>query len=187
VSTIKYFLFLVIFVVSSFSFAFENKNAVGANYYYGFVETDFTQETENLNDLGTSHYQFYYDRFFSDYFSLGVSYSAGDSDNFEIFFVDYFSDSHIEYDFITLNAKFYIPLSERNAFYIGIKSIQYDFDIIDDNQIVSSDDGSDIGFTAGWGYKWSNGIGLDVNFYDRTDIGSDITLETAGVGINYNF
>jgi len=40
-----------------------------------------------------------------------------------------------------------------------VNALQYDYDIIDDNEVVFNQEGHDFSFSFGWMYKFDNGLG----------------------------
>ena len=177
----------ILLAVSQSALSFEFNNSVGLTYNVGIIEVDNTPSTDELNDISTEHFKAFYEAYLSKHFALGVSYLQGDSSDFDGIIFDSFTNSSLEYDSFALEAKFLLPVRSSNAFYGAFKAHQYNYDIIDDGRVISEEDGTDFGFSIGWMYKWSFGLGLDVQFFELLEFGSDVRIRSGGFGVSYSF
>lgn len=176
---------VIIFALSPALQANEKPHSFGLEIHNGTIDAARTGATTQLNDTDSTHYMLRYDFNFTKEFSLGLGYLDGDSSNFNSFF-NLFTDSRLEYDALLVNAKYQFILSKRNRLFIQASAIQYNYDIIDDNAVVSSDEDSDFGLAIGWAMKFNKGLGLGVG-YNYLRMGSDIKVKTINFGINYSF
>jgi hypothetical protein len=163
----------------------ESPHVVGIQVDFSAIDTENNDNTRELNDLTSAHYTLSYQYSINEYFSVGAGYLNGDSSSFTSI-VDIFTDSKLDYNALMLSAKAQYPISKRNSLYVQINALQYDYDIIDDNKTVFSDDGSDFGFSAGWKHQYDMGIGLKIG-YDVLNLGDNITINGISVEASYRF
>jgi long-subunit fatty acid transport protein len=174
------------FFISSIVFANEKPHAIGLEYSYSDINNGSDEETSDLNDLITTHYSYSYQYQMADNFSIGLGYLKGDSSNADGIIIDIFTDSKIDYSAILLSAKVNYPVSKRNSVYLKVNALQYDYDVVDDNEVVYSEDDNDFGFSFGWGYEFDNGIGINAG-YEVLSLGKHIDIKGLNAGIGYRF
>ncbi len=172
-------------LTSTTIYAQESPHVVGIQVDFSAIDTENNDNTRELNDVTTAHYTLSYQYNINEYFAVGAGYLNGDSKSFTSL-VDIFTDSELDYNAFMLSAKAQYPLSKRNSFYVQINALQYDYDIIDDNETIFSDDGSDFGFSAGWKHQYDMGIGLKIG-YDVVNLGSNITINGISAEVSYRF
>ena len=163
----------------------EKPHSFGLEIHNGTIDADRSGATTQLNDTDSTHLMLRYDYNFNKEFSLGLGYLDGDSSNFNSFF-NLFTDSRLEYDALLVNAKYQFVLSKRNRLFVQASAIQYNYDIIDNNSVVSSNEDTDFGLAIGWAMKFDKGLGLGVG-YNYLRLGSDIKIKTVNFGISYSF
>jgi len=172
--------------MSSIVFANEKTHIVGLDYSYSDINNDSSEMTSDLNDLLTSHYSFSYEYKVAEHILIGLSYLKGDSSNADGIVVDIFTDSKIDYNAILLSATVNYPISKRNYLYVEVNALQYDYDVIDDDEVVYNEDGNDFGFSFGWMYQFDNGIGIKAG-YEVLNLGAHIDIKGFNTGISYRF
>jgi hypothetical protein len=172
--------------MSSIVFANEKTHMVGFDYSYSDINNDSSEMTSDLNDLLTSHYSFSYDYKVAEHVLIGLSYLKGDSSNADGIVVDIFTDSKIDYNAILLSVAVNYPISKRNYLYVEVNALQYDYDVIDDDEIAYNEDGNDFGFSFGWMYHFDNGIGIKAG-YEVLNLGEHIDIKGFNTGISYRF
>ena len=174
------------FFISSIALANENPHAIGLEYSYSDINNGSAEETSDLNDLITTHYSYSYQYQMTENFSIGLGYLKGDSSRADGFIIDLFTDSKIDYSAILFTAKANYPVSIRNSVYLKVNAIQYDYDVVDDNEVVYSEDDNDFGFSLGWEYEFDNGIGINAG-YEVLNLGKHIDIKGFNIGISYRF
>jgi long-subunit fatty acid transport protein len=174
------------FCISSIAFANEKPHAIGLEYSYSDINNGSNEETSDLNDSITTHYSYSYQYQMAEDFSIGLGYLKGDSSRADGFLIDIFTDSKIDYSAILLSAKVNYPVSKRNSVYLKVSAIQYDYDVVDDNEVVYNEDDNDFGFSLGWGYEFDNGIGINAG-YEILNLGKHIDIKGFNAGISYRF
>jgi hypothetical protein len=177
---------LLSFFISASTQAEESPHRVGIEYSYASVDKRSTEETSELNDVFTSHYAYTYQYEVAEYFSMGLGYLKGDSSDAEGIIIDLFTDSKIDYSALLISAEVDLPISERSYLYLKVSALQYDYDIIDDNEIVYNNDGNDWGYAFGWIYEFDNGLGIKTGF-ETLNFGKNITIKGINAGISYRF
>lgn len=170
---------------STTTHAVDKPHSFGLEIHNGTIDAVQTGPTSQLNDVDTLHFMLRYDYNLTPKFSLGLGYLNGDSSDYPSFF-NLFTNSRLDYDAILLNARYQFILSKRNRFYVQASAVKYDYDIIDDNTVLTSNDDTDYGLAIGWAFKFDKGLGLGVG-YNHLRLGSEIKLRTVNFGINYNF
>lgn len=176
---------ILIALASTSLYAKEDSHIVGFQADIGAIDTKDNENTRELNDITSFHYNLSYQYQFNEYFAAGFGYLNGDSESFTTI-VDVFTDSELEYSAFMLSARASYPISQRNSLYLQVNALQYDYDIIDDSKTVFSDDGSDFGFGIGWKHQYDMGLGLKVG-YDIINLGSDIKINSINAEISYRF
>jgi hypothetical protein len=174
------------FFISTITLANETPHKVGLEYSYSSIDNSSAEDTSDLNDLFTSHYAYSYEYKIAEHISLGLGYSKGDSSNAEAIIIDLFTDSKIDYSAMMISVAVNLPISKRNFLYVKVNALQYDYDIIDDNEIVYNEDGSDLSFSFGWMYEFDNGIGMKAG-YEILNLGKNIDIRGFNTGISYRF
>jgi len=174
------------FFISSIALANEKSHSINFEYSYSDINNGSGEETSDLNDLVTSHLAYSYQYSVTEYFSIGLGYLKGDSSKADGIIIDIFTDSKIDYSSIMLSALANYPISKRNYLYLKVNALQYDYDIVDDNEVVFNEDGNDFGYSLGWMYKFDNGIGLNAG-YEVLNLGKHIDIKGINVGISYHF
>ena len=144
------------FFISSITLASETPHKVGLEYSYSDIDNSAAEETSDLNDLFTSHYSYSYEYKIAEHISIGLGYLKGDSSKADGIILDLLTDSKIDYSAFMISAVINFPLSTRNSLYLKVNALQYDYDIIDDNEVMYNEDGSDLGFSFGWMYEFDN-------------------------------
>ncbi len=177
--------FSVYSLTSTTIYAQESPHVVGIQVDFSAIDTENNDNTRELNDVTTAHYTLSYQYNINEYFAVGAGYLNGDSNSFTSI-ADIFTDSELDYNAFMLSAKAQYPISKRNSFYVQINALQYNYDIIDDNETIFSDDGSDFGFSAGWKHQYDMGIGLKIG-YDVVNLGSNITINGISAEVSYRF
>ncbi|MGL1958021.1 MAG: porin family protein [Colwellia sp.] len=172
--------------MSSIVFANETTHIIELDYSYSDINNDSSEMTSDLNDLLTSHYSFSYQYKVAEHILIGLSYLKGDSSNSDGIIVDIFTDSKIDYNAILLSATANYPISKRNYLYVEVNALQYDYDVIDDDEVVYNEDGNDFGFSFGWMYQFDNGIGIKAG-YEVLNLGEHIDIKGFNTGISYRF
>lgn len=158
---------------------------IGIQTSVGAIDTKENENTQKLNDITSFHYNISYQYQFNDYFSAGIGYLNGDSEAFTSI-VDVFTDSELEYTAFMLSARAQYPFTKRNSIYLQLNSLQYDYDIIDDNKTEFSHDGSDFGFDIGWKHQYDMGLGLKLG-YEILNLGSFIKIKSINAELSYRF
>lgn len=172
-------------IISTTTLAQESPHVIGLQVDLSTIDTENNDNTRELNDVTTAHYTLSYQYDLNEYFAIGAGYLNGNSSSFTSL-VDIFTDSELDYSALVISAKAQYAISKRNSLYIQINALQYDYDIIDDNQTIYSDDGSDFGFSAGWKHQYDMGMGLKVG-YDVLNLGSNIKINGVSVEVSYRF
>lgn len=176
---------LALSLSSSALLAQESPHVIGVQVDFSGIDTENNDNTRELNDITTAHYTLSYQYHINENFAVGAGYLNGDSNSFTSI-VDIFTDSKLDYDALMISAKAQYLISKRNSFYIQLNALQYDFDIIDDNKTVYSDDGTDFGYSIGWKHQYDMGIGLKIG-YDVLNLGSNIKINGVSVEASYRF
>jgi hypothetical protein len=122
----------------------------------------------------------------AEHILIGLSYLKGDSSHADGIVVDIFTDSKIDYNAILLSVTANYPISKRNYLYVVANAFQYDYDVIDDDEVVYNEDGNDFGFSFGWMYQFDNGIGIKAG-YEVLNLGEHIDIKGFNTGISYRF
>lgn len=182
------------FFISSIAVANEKTHAISFEYSYATVDNGSDEKTADLNDLFTSHIAYSYQYNITEYFSIGLGYLKGDSsktdgliiDLYTDSNIDLFTDSKIDYRSILFSASANYPISKRNYLYLKVNALSYDYDIVDDNEVVFNEDGHDFGYSLGWKYKFDNGIGLNTG-YEVLNLGEYIEIVGVKIGVSYYF
>ncbi|NQZ90245.1 MAG: porin family protein [Colwellia sp.] len=174
------------FFISSITLASETPHKVGLEYSYSDIDNSSAEETSDLNDLFTSHYSYSYEYKIAEHISIGLGYLKGDSSKADGIILDLLTDSKIDYSAFMISAVINFPLSTRNSLYLKVNALQYDYDIIDDNEVMYNEDGSDLGFSFGWMYEFDNGIGMKAG-YEVLNLGNNIDIRGFNTGISYRF
>ena len=174
------------FFISSITLASEPPHKVGLEYSYSDIDNSSAEETADLNDLFTSHYSYSYEYKIAEHISIGLGYLKGDSSKADGIILDLLTDSKIDYSAFMISAVINFPLSTRNSLYLKVNALQYDYDIIDDNEVMYNEDGSDLGFSFGWMYEFDNGIGMKAG-YEVLNLGNNIDIRGFNTGISYRF
>ncbi len=183
-----FFLFLPFSLLFSFSaFAVESPHILEIRSSIGGVDSSNEEgaTTEELNDISSGHLNYAYHYKIHENFFLGIEKSSGDTDFF-IGVSDLFTDSKLDYDVINLVATGRVFVSQRNQLYAKMMSSHYDFEVMDDGEVVGSDDGSDFSYGVGWRYTWDFGLGTSFGF-DSMSLGSDIRINSMSLGLHYEF
>lgn len=141
--------------------------------------------TRELNDLTGTHLNITYDYFITESLGFGVGTLKGDSSDFH-FLSDLFTDTRLEYQANYFGPRFQLPLSSRSGLYLNVSILDYDFDVIDDERTVGSDDGTGYSASFGWNFTLNNGIGFKVG-YELLDLGDDVDITGVEGGIAYRF
>ena len=176
---------LALAITSTTTLAQESPHVVGVQLDFSAIDTEDNINTRELNDVTTAHYTLSYQYNINEYFAVGVGYLDGDSNSFTSI-VDIFTNSELEYNVFMISVKAQYPISKRNSLYVQINALKYDYDIIDDNQSVYKNNGSDFGFSAGWKHQYDMGIGLKVG-YDVLNLGDNITINGVSIEASYRF
>lgn len=176
---------LALAITSTTILAQESPHVVGVQLDFSAIDTEDNINTRELNDVTTAHYTLSYQYNINEYFAVGVGYLDGDSNSFTSI-VDIFTNSELEYNVFMISVKAQYPISKRNSLYVQINALKYDYDIIDDNQSVYKNNGSDFGFSAGWKHQYDMGIGLKVG-YDVLNLGDNITINGVSIEASYRF
>ncbi|USD38951.1 porin family protein [Ferrimonas sp. SCSIO 43195] len=168
--------------------AVANTSSHSVEYQMDFsvMDSDRSDITHELNDVGSAHNTLSYRYAVTDWMSVGVGYLWGDSDDFALFPVDAFTDSKLEYQGIQYSVRLQLPLSQRNRLYLQANGLDFDYDVFDDGEVVGSDDGFDFGLSAGWRYEWDIGLGMKVG-YDYQKLGDHIDIKGISVALSYRF
>ena len=174
------------FFISSLTLANESPHKVGLEYSYSDIDNASAEETSDLNDLFTSHYAYSYEYKMAEHISIGVGYLKGDSSKADGVIFDLLTDSKIDYSAMMISATVNFPISKRNSLYLKVNALQYDYDIIDDNEVVFNQDGSDVGFSFGWMFEFDNGIGMKAG-YEVLNLGKHIDIRGVNTGVSYRF
>ena len=175
------------FFISSIALANEESpHEVGLEYSYANINKGSTEDTSDLNDVFTSHYSFSYQYKVAEHLSIGLGYLNGDSSNAEGIIIDFFTDSKIDYSVILISAEVDLPISERSSLYLKVNALKYDYDIIDDNEVVYNQGGSDFSYAFGWMYEFDNGFGIKAGF-ETLNLGKNIDIKGVNTGISYRF
>jgi hypothetical protein len=174
------------FFISTLTLANESPHKVGFEYSYSDIDNASAEETSDLNDLFTSHYSYSYEYKIAKHISIGMSYLKGDSSKADGIILDLLTDSKIDYSAMMISVAVNLPISKRNFLYLKVNALQYDYDIIDDNEVVFNEDGSDLGFSFGWMYEFDNGIGMKAG-YEVLNLGNNIDIRGFNTGISYRF
>lgn len=141
--------------------------------------------TEELNDLSTGHIGIAYNYKVNKNFSVGIEKQSGDSEVF-IEISDLFTDSKLDYDLTNIVGLAEFALSERNEVYGKLIAYRYDYDVIDDGEVVGSGDGSSIGFGIGWRYTFDLGVGVSMG-YEAISLGDDVDIRGISWALSYQF
>lgn len=173
-------------LASSGANASSEQHRFDVGYSYADISKDTSPQTQELNDVVTSHYSLSYQYQLNKYLGLGVGYINGDSSRADGLLIDIFTDSKVDYSAVLLSAQLSYPFAERHAGYVAIHATQYDFDVFDDGKINVSDDGTDLGFAFGWQYNFDNGLGIRAG-YEVVNLGEHIDIKGFTTGINYRF
>ncbi|NQZ20863.1 MAG: porin family protein [Colwellia sp.] len=174
------------FFISSVAIADESIHKIGLEYSYSEISNGSDKKTSELNDLITSHYAYSYQYKVSEHFSMGLGYVKGDSSNADGILIDIFTDSKIDYSALLISAAVNYPLSKRNSLYVKVNVLQYDYDIVDDNAVIYSQDGNDFSFSLGWMFEFHNGFSIKAG-YETLNLGEHITIKGFNTGISYRF
>ncbi|WP_448563293.1 porin family protein [Thalassotalea ganghwensis] len=181
---------IVIIAISCFicfsAFANQKLHSIGLNYSYSDIDNGSDEKTSDLNDLVTTHYIYSYQYQVAESFSFGLGYLKGDSSKASGVLIDIFTDSKIDYSAILLSVLVDYPLSKRNFVYFKVDALQYDFDVVDDNEVVYSEDDHDFGFSIGWGYQFDNGLEINAG-YEVLNLGPHLDIKGLKAGISYHF
>jgi hypothetical protein len=110
----------------------------------------------------------------------------GDSSKAGGIIVDIFTDSKMDYSAIQLSAAVNYPIIAKHYLYLKVNALQYDYDIVDDNEVVYNEDGNDFGFSLGWMFKFDNGIGINAG-YEVLNLGKNIDIKGFNIGLHYRF
>ena len=141
--------------------------------------------TAELNDSSSGHLALSYELRFNRVFALGIGYLSGDSDEVEFIF-DWFTDTEVEYSSFFAAAKISLPLSERNSLFVDINHHEYEFEVLDDLEVIEEQEGSDIGYVFGWRIDFNDTLGMEVG-REYMPLGPDLTIKGARVGLKYQF
>ena len=177
----------MLLVASHSVLSFEFDSSVGFSYLIGVIDDEQGSDADALSDASTQHFRIHYETYLSDHFAIGASYLEGDSSDANITVFEALTRSSLQYNALGFDAKLLLPLGKTNAFYLAGKLHQYDYEIVNDGRVVVQNDGSDLGYSIGWQYKWPIGIGLDVQFYEVLRLGNGLDIRNSGVGISYSF
>lgn len=158
---------------------------IGIQADIGAIDVSNNENTKELKDITSFHYSLSYQYQFNDYFSAGISYLDGDSESFTSI-VDAFTDSELEYSAYMFSAIAQYPLPNNNSIYLKVSTLQYDFDIKDDNEVEYSHDGSDIAYGIGWKHQFGHGLGVQLG-YEIINLGKDIKISSVNAGLSYHF
>lgn len=172
------------FFMSSFANANETPFSVGIGTNVSYIYRDSYEDDYDLYDLSTVHYSINSKFQVMKYLAVGIGYLKGDSDNVNVV-LDLFTDTKIEYSAIVLFAELSYPISERNYLYAQVNINKFDYDIVNDGDLVFSDDGNKLGYSLGWMYKFDSDIGMKAG-YERLDL-DGIEMHGLTMGVNYNF
>lgn len=143
---------------------------------------------KELNDVGTFHYALSYEYNLSRYFSLGISYLDGESDEelSAYAILDAFTDSYIDYRATGLSARFQVPLSPSNSLYLDLERYRYHYEVFDDNEPFYSTSGYDNAFTLGWRIQFGSGASFKLG-YQKFQLGDRISTRGIIVGGGFSF
>ena len=169
------------------SLAEESRHRLEARGVLGTIDASKEQgsSTEELNDLSTGHIGIAYNYKLNKTFSLGVEKLSGDSEVF-VEISDLFTDSKLDYDLVNIVGLAEFAISERNEVYGKLIASQYDYDVLDDGQIVGSNDGSSVGFGIGWRYTFDLGVGVSMG-YEAISLGDDVDIRGISWALSYQF
>ena len=117
---------------------------------------------------------------------IGLNYLRWDSSNADGIVVDIFTDSKIDYKAILLSVTANYPISKRNYLYVEVNALQYDYDVIDDYEVVYNEDKNDFGFSLGWMYQFDNRIEIKAG-YEVLNFGDHIDIKGFNTGFSYRF
>ncbi|PCK03382.1 MAG: hypothetical protein COA42_21210 [Alteromonadaceae bacterium] len=178
---------LGLYALSSGALAIDNPHRVGlsggiASLDLGRGDDDATREVLDLNAV---HLSVNYDYLFTKSLGLGVGYLEGDSNDFT-FFISLYNDTRMEYDALYFGPRFQLPLGEVNGLYLNVNILDYNFDVIDNDQVIGSDDGTGYGASFGWNLTLRNGIGVKVG-YEILNLGDDVEMKGIEAGVSYSF
>ena len=140
--------------------------------------------TSELNDASASHLSLSYHYAINEYFSAGLSLLGGTSTAF--LFWDGDSDSRLDYNAYAISTNFYLPFSERSAFYLNLKGYNYDYDTYDKDEIIFNDDGTDFGYSLGWYAKIGDRAELRLG-YEKLNLGKHIAINGINFKLGYHF
>lgn len=169
------------------SVAAESPHRIEARGALGSIDASSKQgsSTEELNDLSTGHIGIAYNYKLHDNFSVGIERLSGDSEVF-VEISDLFTDSKLDYDLINFVGLAEFAVSERNELYGKLIAYRYDYDVIDDGEVVGSGDGSSIGFGIGWRYTFDLGVGVSMG-YESISLGDDVDIRGISWALSYQF
>lgn len=173
------------FFVSVVASTNDGSHILGIEYSVSNINNEFDGVTADLNDVSTSHFSPSYQYELVQNISIGVAYLKGDSSNVTGL-VDIFTDTKIDYRVILLSANGRYPISLRNYLYIKANVLQYDFDIVDDKQVVYNEEGNDYSLSVGWMYEFDNGVVIKAG-YEKINLGENIDIQGFNSGISYRF
>lgn len=185
---IKGNIWLLLTALSTFSsYAVESPHRIEFRAVFGSVDSSIEQgsTTEELNDLSSAHVGFAYNYIVHENFAIGFEKMSGDSDSF-VEFSDLFTDSKLDYDLLNLVAIADFSVSKRNELYAKLIASKYDYDVIDDDEVVGSADGTDYGFGFGWRYTFDFGLGLSAG-YESISMGDDVDFTGITTSVSYQF
>ena len=151
----------------------------------GTIDKSSDASLRELNDLSTVHSSISYHYQFPKILVVGGGYLTGDSGSVSLI-SDLFTDSRLEYSTFFIRSEFQTPQYKGHALYLNVDFHQYDYDIIDDDQVVNSDDGKGVGYGFGWKHHFKTNFTLRLS-RDYLELGDDISITSLGVHLGYRF
>jgi hypothetical protein len=105
-------------------------------FYVGEYSTISVRKASHITSQVLTIMNYSYQYKIAEHISIGRGYLEGDSSKVDGIIIDVFTDSKIDYGAFLSSTAVNIPISKRIFLYLKVNALQYDYDIIDDNEVV---------------------------------------------------